>query len=111
MLKFLVQILANAVAVYAADIWVEGFTFNGGYVMLGATGFLLAFGAKIIRPIIKIIAFPLAILSMGLFNLLINAGIIWGVALLIPQMNIEGIMPLIWSTLLISAANIIFSIF
>lgn len=110
-LKIIITIAANSLAVYIASQYIPGFTFTGDWPMLAATGFLLAIGHSIVRPILKVLTFPLIIITFGLFNFVINVIIIWGVHMLVPELGIQGIIPLIEATLLFSITNAMLHLF
>ena len=63
-----------------------------------------------IKPILKFILSPIIILTLGLGLLLINAVILFILDLLTEQLTIQGVLPLMLATLLISAANFVIHI-
>lgn len=67
-------------------------------ILLGAVlGLLNVF----VKPILKIIALPLRILTLGLFSLVINLALIWAVDLIFQEITIPWFWPLAWTTLII----------
>ena len=110
-LKLLIRIAGNSAAVYIADLYIDGFTFTGNWFMLATTGFLLAAGNIFLKPLLKVLAFPLVFLTFGLFNVVINMLILWGVDILMPSLSIDGLLPLLWGTFVLSMVNMVFSIF
>jgi putative membrane protein len=69
---------------YLPGIKVDGFAF----AMLIAA--ILTIINIFIKPIIKLITFPINMLSFGIFNMLLNFGILCIVAYYIPQYTIEN---------------------
>jgi len=71
-MPFLVRWLVNAAALWVATRLVPGVSYSGGWVAFLAVA--LIFGAinAFIRPIAKILALPLIILTLGLFSLVVN---------------------------------------
>ena len=69
---------------YLPGIEVENF----GYAMLIA--FVLTLVNLFIKPIIKLLTLPINIITFGIFNLLINFGILYGVSAIIPQYKLEN---------------------
>ena len=69
---FFVRLLVNAVALWAATALVSGVTFEGGW--LPFLGVALVFGVvnTIIRPVLKLLTFPIIIVTLGIFALVIN---------------------------------------
>lgn len=109
MIGFLVKSAGNAGAVYLAHLWIDGFTFSGNWFILAGIGLLLALNTKVVYPIVKILAFPVVLLSFGLFGALINAAALWLIAYFIPQLTIEGLVPLVLATVIISTVNLLTS--
>jgi putative membrane protein len=70
--RLLIKLIINAVALAAADRAIEGIHADGWQSIVIMA---LIFGAvnAIIRPIVKILSFPLLILTLGLFTFIINA--------------------------------------
>src|SRR5260370_33721317 len=76
-MRFLIRLLVNAAALWVATRVVPGVTFSGGY--LPFLGVALVFGVvnAFIRPIAKILTFPLIILTLGIFSLVVNGFMLW----------------------------------
>ena len=109
MLKFLFKALVNSSAIYLASNLVEGFTFSGDFAILAAIGLALSIFQSFIYPVIKILAFPLVMLSLGFFGFAVNVIVLWGLAQYVPSLSIEGIMPLILGTIILSTVGLLFS--
>lgn len=109
MVKLLLKTAANALAIYFASNLVDGFTFSGSWAILAGIGAVLTIFQLILSPIVKIVAFPLVFLSFGLFGTLINMAALWGIDYFVPQLTIEGVIPLLWGTIIISIVNVLFS--
>lgn len=114
-LKALLKIIVNASALYFAHLWVDGVTlfFDAENTLstigvLFLVGFVLWIAQTIVRPIIKLLTFPLIMLTFGLFAAFINVLIIWGAGIILPQLEIVGLGSLIWATLIVTVFNSIF---
>ena len=70
--RLLIKLIINAVALAAADRAIDGIHADGWKSIIVMA---LIFGAvnAIIRPIVRILSFPLLILTLGLFTFIINA--------------------------------------
>ena len=114
MMRFLVRILANALAIYLAAYFVIGFDFPHqaqDWKLLLLAGLILALFNAILKPIIKLVSFPLIILSLGLFTLIINIALLWLLSQFIPQLTISGFWAYFWGTLIISLINWVVELF
>jgi len=58
-----------------------------------------------IKPILDKITIPLKILTLGLFSLIINMGLIWSLDILFREFEIQGIISLFFTTLLVWIIN------
>ncbi len=72
-------------------------------------GLLLGLFNLLVKPIVKIFSLPINILTLGLFNIIINAGMLWIVDLIIKGLEIEGFWGYVWASLVISIISIIIS--
>ena len=107
--KLILRIILNAVAIYLANSLVHGFSFSGFFVMLFFIGGILAVFQSFIYPLLKIIAFPLVLLSFGLFGFIVNAAVLWGISYFFAELTIDGIIPLLLATIVLSAVNVLFA--
>ncbi|MDP3881017.1 MAG: phage holin family protein [bacterium] len=99
--------LGNVVAFLAAAFLITGFDLIGS-----VSGFLLLMLVVtvihlLIRPIIKLVFSPVIILTLGLFNIVINAIILYIVDIYSQNISIDGLMPLFYGTLLISVVGVL----
>lgn len=78
-MRFLLQSIVNAVAVWLATLIVPGFAILGdadpalNVLVFLAVGAVLALVNRVVKPIAKVVSIPLYILTLGLFGLVINA--------------------------------------
>lgn len=72
-MRFLMRMVITAVALWAATRLVSGITFEGNWI--GLAGVALVFGIlnSFVRPVLSFLAFPLLILTLGLFTFVLNA--------------------------------------
>jgi putative membrane protein len=105
--RVILSYISNLIAFVVTAFIVPGFeiTFSlPNYLWLVALFTLINL---IIRPVVKFILTPLVILTLGLFTLVINAAMLWLLDFLSIHINIMGLLPLIYATLIISLVNII----
>jgi putative membrane protein len=74
---FLLRLFVNAAALWVATRLVPGVTFTGDW--LPFLGVALVFGVvnAFIGPVAKILTFPLIIVTLGLFALVVNGLMLW----------------------------------
>jgi len=86
----LVKVLINAVGVYAAIRIVPQITFNFGdeWWKLLVVALILAIINSYLKPILKILSFPITLLSVGLFAFVLNALLLLLVAFISGQLKL-----------------------
>ena len=78
-----------------------GFSFTATWQIVILLGIVFGVINTFIRPILNAITIPLRIVTLGLFSLVINAGIIWSVDLIFKEITVPWFWPLLYTTLLI----------
>ena len=69
----LIKIGATAAGLYAATWLLDGLEFEGGFGGLLLVSLLIVGVNLFVRPIIKLLSFPVILITLGLFTLVINA--------------------------------------
>jgi len=74
---FLVRWLVNAAALWVATRLVPGVTYVGGWLPFLGVALVFGFINAFIRPIAKVLTFPLIIVTLGIFSLVVNGLMLW----------------------------------
>lgn len=105
MKKLLINLGAGILTIYLAALLIPGVVIEGNLGKILRTslwaGFVLGIINYFFKPLIKLITFPLAILTFGLFWLIINIFIIWVVDIIFEFLVITGL----WSLFLVACLN------
>lgn len=109
MLRFIIRILGNAVALYVAFYIVPGFIISGSIEHYLIAGTILALLNMLVRPVLKVISFPIILLTLGLFTFVINALMLWALDYLLGFVSIESLLALVWATIIVGIVNLFFS--
>jgi len=72
MLRLLIRLIVNAVALWVAIELVPGLQYEGGWLSLLIIAFIFGLVNALVRPILFLLTCPLIVLSLGLFVLVIN---------------------------------------
>jgi putative membrane protein len=95
MFGFLLRLVIAAFGLWLADQLIDGVSIDGpGTLFLAA--FLLGVVNAVVRPIFVLLTFPLTLVTLGLFLLVVNAAMLGLVAALLPGFHLAGF----WSALL-----------
>jgi putative membrane protein len=120
MRKLLSQVIAADLGLWLATLFVPGvvvrayptsnffgFPLTAQWEIILVLGFVLGLLNYFLKPFLKALALPLEIISLGLFTIIINAGLIWLIDIMFDELYIPFFMPLLYTTLIIWALNII----
>jgi putative membrane protein len=110
MLGFLIRAVIVALGLWLATAWVQGVSIDTPATLLLA-GILLGVVNSIVRPIAILLTLPMTVLSLGLFLLVINAGMVGLVAWMLPGMHVRGFAAAFWTSILVSLVSMIGSWF
>lgn len=111
MRNLFLQIISGILGLWLAVQFVSGVEFIGPWKILLFCGFILGLINFFIKPVLNFIALPLRMLTLGLFSLVINMGMIWIVDVFFPELIIKGLIPLFWATLIIWGLTFILPLF
>ncbi|HEX4486734.1 MAG TPA: phage holin family protein [Terriglobales bacterium] len=107
MLKALLHWVLNAVAIILVSRLIAGFQVSGLAAALIAA-LVVGFLNATIGFVIKVITFPLSIITLGLFWLIINAVMLELASGLVPGFKILSFGAAFWGSIVLSIINMIF---
>lgn len=105
-MKILAKWIVVSMTILALPSFVQGISISSFSVALIVA---LVFGIlnTVIRPLILLIAFPITILTFGLFSFVVNALLFWGVGTFIKGFEVAGFVPALIGSLVVSAVSYI----
>jgi len=101
---FLLRIIVYTLALLLAGHVVPGIRLDGLVSALVA-GLLLGLVNAIVRPILVVLTFPITLLTLGLFLLVLNAFCLWLVSVFVTGFHVDGVWPAFWGALLVSIVS------
>ena len=114
-MKFLLKLgilsVSNALAIFVASRLVPGISFEVTLPNLLLAGALLGSVNAVLRPILKLLSLPLIILTLGLFTVIINVGMLLLVSRVFDFFSIESFWAGLWGMFVISLVNYSISLF
>lgn len=109
MLSFLVHLIVTAVLLLIVAKLVRGVEVRGfGAALIGAL--VLGLVNALVYPVMLFLTFPLTILTLGLFLLVLNALMLLLVAALVPGFTIRGFWPAVIASVLLTVLNLVIRI-
>lgn len=114
MTKFFFRWFINAVALYAAVWIVPGIEYLGDWVGILWLALIIGLLNALVRPLLKFLTCPLIILTLGLFTIIINTGMLLltrtiGQSLGI-GLSVDGFWSALLGSLVMSLVSIIMSV-
>ena len=107
---FLIRGLIVALGLWLATAWVRGIYIDTPGTLILA-GLLLGIVNSVVRPIAIVLTLPMTILTLGLFLLVINAGMVGLVAWMLPGMHVASFGAAFWTALVVSLVSMVGSWF
>lgn len=110
-MRIILRVIINAIALWAAATLIGGITLsdNLGSVLVVAIVFGLV--NAVLRPIARLISFPLLILTLGLFTMVVNALMLQITDALSDAINVDGFWTSIFGAVVIGLVSWMLSIF
>ena len=110
MIGFIIRILGNSLALYAANYLVPGFLVNGGWKEYIIAGGFLGLLNLVVKPPLKMISMPIIILTLGLFTLVINGLLLWTVDYIFDFVSVKDVTALLYAVVIITIVNLFVSV-
>jgi putative membrane protein len=110
MVGFLIRAAVVAIGLWVASRIVPGVAFTSGESLIWAA-LLLGIVNAIIRPVLVFLTFPITLLTLGLFLLVINGLMVELVAHFLKGFEVAGLWPAILTSLVVSLTSWVMSMF
>ena len=76
-----------------------------GWIPAAFAALILAALNTVLKPVLFVLTLPLTIVSLGLFLFVLNAIMLWLTAQIVPGFRIEGFLPTLIASLILSAVG------
>ncbi|KND47729.1 MAG: hypothetical protein AB201_02210 [Parcubacteria bacterium C7867-006] len=108
-MKIFTHLLVSTLAIIIATYIIPGatITLSSAIVLAAVLGAINVF----IKPVVKIIALPITILTLGFFSLVINTLFIILASKIVPGFYVSGFWPAFWFSIALSLINAFFNLF
>lgn len=101
---FLIRVLVNTAAIILTAWLVPGIVVRSFAAALVA-GLALGVINAIVRPVLVVLTFPLTLVTLGLFLLVLNALCFWLASQVVPGFAVGGFVPAFLGALIVSAVS------
>ncbi|GAB2609574.1 phage holin family protein [Pseudactinotalea suaedae] len=127
MLRFILKVLINGVAIWLASLWIGGIDIVAGsdapetgepvlntVIVVAVVALIFTLVNAIVKPIVKMLALPLYLLTLGLFFLVVNALMLMLTSWISGQtsfgLTVDGFWTAVLGALVISIISLVLSV-
>lgn len=115
LLVFILRWVASSLGMYLCITWLgtinpeAGETFSESWILFAVAGLIFSLINSIVKPLIKVFALPLAVLTMGISTVIINTVMVVLTIYLLPGVEMD-IWGAIISSIVMSVINAVLNI-
>jgi putative membrane protein len=107
MRRLVIGTAGNALALWLADRIVGRVDLSHSWLTVIVAAFVLTVLNYYVKPVIKFLAFPLVILTLGIALFFISMLMLWLTSALVSGFQIDGFWPLVKATIIVWIVNVI----
>lgn len=111
MRNFVIRLVVNAVALSAAAYIVDGIHLSDDLVQVLLVALVFGLVNAILKPIVMFLALPFVFLTLGLFALVVNAGMLLLTDRLVDALRVDGFGAAFWGAIVISLVSMVLNAF
>ncbi len=108
-MRLILKLLINAAALWAAGQLISGIDLEGSFWTILLVALIFGLVNTFIKPILKLLSFPVIILTIGLFTLVINAAMLGLTAAISGALSIENFWSALLGAMVISIVSAVLS--
>jgi len=105
MLRALVQIVLNGIAILLVAKVVPGIHYQGDIWYLLLTGLVVGGINLLVRPLVVLLSLPFIVLTLGLFFMVINGALLYLASFILNGLTIDGCFPALLGGLVMALFN------
>ena len=110
-MRLILKLLINALALWLAGELVSGINLRGDFWEILLVALVFGLVNTFIKPILKLLSFPVIMLTLGLFTLIINTGMLALTAAITDNLSIDNFWSALLGALIISIVSSVLGIF
>lgn len=107
MRNFIIRLLVNALALWAAATVVSGITLSGDFGSILIVAVIFGVLNAVLKPLLVIFSIPFLVLTLGLFALVLNGAMLLITARLTDHLSVAGLGSAILGSLVISVVTML----
>jgi len=104
------QTLGGIAGIAIAAHIIKGVQYDGQFSTLLLIGLVLGILNYLIKPLLELITFPLRLLTLNLFSIVIMMTLVWTADIVVarPQFEITGLEGIFWTAMIVWLASLLF---
>lgn len=110
-MRIIIRVLINAAALWVAAELIDGIVLSDRPVAVLIVAVIFGLVNGLIRPVVKLLTFPITLVTLGLFILVINAAMLQLTDWLSDDLRVDGFGPSILGGIVISLVSWFLSAF
>ncbi len=108
--KLLIGIVLNGLALFVVTKLVSDLLYTGGFMFFLIAGVIIGTLNTFVKPLMKLLSFPIVLLTAGLFSFVINVIIFWLTVKLVNAIHFSGVTVSVGSVWTYFIAALVFGI-
>ena len=97
--------IVNVAAIWVASIFVDGVDYSEDYWVLIVAGLVFGLVNFLVKPIIKLLAIPIIVITLGIALFFINLLMLYITSWIVAGFDLDSFMSAVWATVIIAAVN------
>ena len=97
--------IVNVAAIWVASIFVDGVDYSEDYWVLIVAGLVFGLVNFLVKPIIKLLAIPIIVITLGIALFFINLLMLYITSWIVAGFDLDSFMSAVWATAIIAAVN------
>jgi putative membrane protein len=107
--RVVIGTIGNAIALWAAARIVGNVDLSHSWWTVILAAFLLTLLNVYVKPVVKLLALPFVIVTLGIALFFISMLMLWLASVLVSGFTIDGFWPLVKATIIVWLVNLVFS--
>ncbi|NNC78660.1 MAG: phage holin family protein [Acidimicrobiales bacterium] len=111
MIRLALRLGVNAVALWVASRLIDGVDLSEEWQSVLFVALIFGLINAVIKPIAKLLTFPITMVTLGLFTLIVNAAMLWLTSAITSSLDVDGFVPAVLGALVVSLVSWVLSVF
>ena len=110
-MNLIIKLLINAAALWVASALVSGIELEGTFWEIMLVALIFGLINTFIKPVLKLLSLPVMIVTLGLFAIVINAGLLVLTAWITDYLSVQNFWSAILGAIVISIVSAVLGVF